>query len=212
MKRKLLIFTLLTLLLGNVFAAEKATQKPKNVQDKVLQNFIAWDKKLNTLDTSYTQETSFEDTLISKSFGHLFKSGNNLRLETLDDDNKLTQYALTDKKIIRVFDDKDNLVMETDWDSWKENQQNKSLFDFNNYENILKKHVVHGFAITGKTYIITLLPKEGETYTLTFVLNKENYFPTEINLENEGVKSKTTLQEIKMNTDISKEIFTWKEK
>lgn len=210
-KIKCFLMLALALLITVSASAEELKQKPQStpqtLQEKVLKNFIAWDNKLNTLDTLYTQETSFEGTLISKSFGHLFKSANNLRLETLDDDNKLTQYALTDKKIIRVFDEKGNLVMETDWESWRDNQQNKSLFDFNNYANILKKHDVRAFETTKDNYVLTLAPKEGDEYILTFLLNKENYFPTEINLENEGVKSKTTLQKIKINTAVSKEIF-----
>ena len=210
-KFKYFLMLALALLISIPAAAEEAKQKPQNttqtLQEKVLKNFIAWDKKLNTLDTMYTQETSFEGILISKSLGHLFKSANNLRLETLDEDNKLTQYALTDKKTIRVFDEKGNLVMETEWESWRDNQQNKSLFDFNNYANILKKHDVRAFETTKDNYVLTLAPKEGDEYILTFLLNKENYFPTEINLENEGVKSKTTLQKIKINTAVSKEIF-----
>ena len=210
-KIKYFLMLVLALLISVPISAEEPKQKPqtapKNLQEKVLKNFIAWDKKLNTLDTLYTQETSFEGTLISKSLGHLFKSANNLRLETLDNDNNLTQYALTDKKIIRVFDEKGSLIMETDWESWRDNQQNKSLFDFNNYANILKKHDVRAFETTKNNYVLTLAPKEGDEYILTFLLNKGNYFPTEINLENEGVKSKTTLQNIKINTAVSKEIF-----
>ena len=105
-KTKHIILTFMTLCLSAMlFAAEPAKDEKTKAgisQDTVIKNFIAWDKNLQTLDTFYTQETSFEGTLISKSFGHLLKTGQNLRLETLED-GKITQYALTDKKIINIF-------------------------------------------------------------------------------------------------------------
>lgn len=209
MKIKYFVMLILALSLSiPTTAAER--QKTQSKQEQVIQKFIGWDKKLNTLDTLYTQETSFEGTLISKSLGHLYKSGNNLRLDTLED-GQLTQYALTDKKIINIFDNKDTLIMQMDWESWRDNQQNKSLFDFNNYANILKKHDVKNFEITEKNYILTLIPKdEDDGYILTFLLDKKNCFPKEINLTNEGVLSKTVLQEIKINTAIPKEILNEK--
>lgn len=194
MKRKLLIFTLLALLFGNAFAAER--QKPSS-QDEVIKNFIAWDKKLKTLDTFYTQEVSFEGTLISKSFGRILKKNNLLRLETLDD-NKITQYALTDKKNINIYDEKNNLVINMTWQDWQESQQNKSLFDFGNYEKILAEHKVKNFEILEKGYSLTLTPKGETSYTLTFVLDKK-FFPSQITLLNEGVQSKTNLQKTKIN-------------
>ncbi len=207
MKRKLLIFTLLALLFGNAFAAEK--QKPLS-QDEVIKNFIAWDKKLKTLDTFYTQEVSFEGTLISKTVGRILKENNLLRLETLDDD-KITQYALTDKKVINIYDEKNNLVMNMTWQDWQETQQNKSLFDFGNYEKIFNEHKVTNFEVLEKGYSLTLTPKEESSYTLTFVLDK-NFFPSEITLLNEGVQSKTNLQETKINPTLPKEYIKWKEK
>lgn len=212
MKIKHLLMLVLALFLSVPMTAaeQKQDKKPQTKQEQVIQKFIGWDKKLNTLDTVYVQETSFEGTLISKSLGHLYKVGTNLRLDTLED-GKITQYAKTDKKIINIFDDKDNLIMQMDWESWRDNQQNKSLFDFNNYENILKKHDVKNFEITDDNYILTLTPKDTEDgYILTFLLDKKNCFPKEINLTNEGVLSKTVLQDIKINTAIPKEIFNEK--
>ena len=83
--KKFLLFTLV-LFTVNVFAANTDKTKQAISQETVIKKFISWDKKLNTLDTFYEQETSFEGTLISKSFGHLIKTGQNLRLETLEND------------------------------------------------------------------------------------------------------------------------------
>ena len=79
------------------------------------------------------------------------------------------------------------------------------MFDFGNYAKILKNHKVISFDITQQGYLLTLIPKEGDTYNLTFLLDKKNFFPKEINLLSEGVNSKTALQNIKINKNINKE-------
>lgn len=183
------------------------TQKTKPLtQKEVIQKFIAWDKNLKTLDTFYTQETSFEGILISKSEGHLLKMGSILRLETLEEGN-LTQYALTDKKIINIYDAKSNLITQMVWENWQETQQNKSLFDFGNYAKILEDHKVLSFEEQENGYSLILTPKEGAPYNLTFLLDKKTFFPKEINLLSEGVNSKTILQNTKINTNLKEEIF-----
>ncbi len=201
MKRFLLLA--LILFTANAFAA---TTKQQISQENAIKKFISWDKNLKTLNTYYEQETSFEGTLISKSFGHLLKNGQNLRLETLEE-NKVTQYALTDKKTIDIFDDKNNLVMQMLWQDWENSQQNKSLFDFGNYAKILDNHKVASFKEQEDAYILVLTPKEGAPYTLTFSLDKKTFFPKEINLLSEGVNSKTNLQKTEINKDLPKELF-----
>lgn len=207
LKTKNIFITFLILCLNLALFAGETTKTAKlPTQKEVIQKFISWDKNLKTLDTFYTQETSFEGTLISKSEGHLLKMGQILRLETLEGGH-LTQYALTDKKIINIFDAKSNLITQMLWDSWQATQQNKSLFDFGNYAKILENHKVLSFEINEQGYIILLTPKEGVPYNLTFLLDKKTYFPKEINLLTEGVNSKTTLQNTKINTNLKEEIF-----
>ena len=198
--------TFLTLCLGvSLFASETQKAKPLT-QKEVIQKFISWDKNLKTLDTFYTQETSFEGTLISKSDGHLLKMGPILRLETLEE-NKLTQYALTDKKFIDIYDANSNLIMKMPWENWQQTQQNKSLFDFGNYAKILEDHKVISFEEKEQGYYLILTPKEGPSYNLTFLLDKKTFFPKEINLLSEGVNSKTILQKTKINPNLKEEIF-----
>ena len=206
MFNKYFLTTFLLLLTTALFAAEVAKPKQSISQETAIKKFISWDTKLKTLDTFYTQETSFEGTLISKSEGHLLKMGPILRLETLED-GKLTQYALTDKKTIDIFDDKSNLIMQMDWNSWQETQQNKSLFDFGNYAKILEGHKVDSYKLTEQGYLLVLTPKEGDVYHLTFLLDKNNFFPKEIDLLSDGVNSKTVLQKTQINTILKKEIF-----
>ena len=200
------ILTFLILCLSiTLFAGETQNKKPQIKQETVIQKFIAWDNDLRTLDTFYTQETSFEGTLISKSEGHLLKMGQILRLETLEE-GKLIQYALTDKKEINIFDADSNLITKMLWEDWQETQQNKSLFDFGNYAKILEDHKVTSYEANEQGYLLVLTPKEGESYTLTFLLDK-NYFPKEINLLNDGVSSKTVLQKTKINQALKEEII-----
>ncbi|MBO7605186.1 MAG: hypothetical protein J6S61_01795, partial [Elusimicrobiaceae bacterium] len=132
-----------------------------------------------------------------------------LLLETLDE-GKLTQYALTDKKIINIFDNKGNLINQMLWVDWENTQQNKSLFDFGNYAKILDEHKVLSFNEGNDAYILALTPKEGNPYTLTFSLDKKTFFPKEINLLSEGVNSKTVLQNIKINPNLKEEILNEK--
>lgn len=210
-KTKNIFITLLILCLSTaLFAGETKKTEIQNIkpltQKEVIQKFISWDKNLKTLDTYYTQETSFEGTLISKSEGHLLKMDKMLRIETLEE-GKLTQYALTDKKVISIFDAKSNLIMQIFWDAWYATQQNKSLFDFGNYAKILEDHKVNSFNTLEQGYKLVLTQKEGYPYTLTFLLDKNTFFPTEINLLSEGVNSKTVLQKTKINPDLKEEIF-----
>jgi hypothetical protein len=205
-KIKNIFITFLTLCLSALlFAGETAKTKPFT-QEAVIQKFISWDKNLKTLDAFYIQETSFEGILISKSEGHLLKMGQILRLETLEE-GKLTQYALTDKKIINIFDAKSNLITQMLWEDWQETQQNRSLFDFGNYAKILENHKIISFKEQEQGYNLVLQPKEGASYNLTFILDKKDFFPKEINLLSEGVNSKTILQKTKINTNLKEEIF-----
>lgn len=205
-KTKNIFITFLTLCLSALlFAGETAKTKPFT-QEAVIQKFISWDKNLKTLDAFYTQETSFEGILISKSEGHLLKMGQILRLETLEE-GKLTQYALTDKKIINIFDAKSNLITQMLWEDWQETQQNRSLFDFGNYAKILENHKIISFKEQEQGYNLVLQPKEGASYNLTFILDKKDFFPKEINLLSEGVNSKTILQKTKINTNLKEDIF-----
>ena len=93
------------------------------------------------------------------------------------------------------------------WDDWQQTQQNKSLFDFGNYANILENHKLISYMENDLGYSLTLTPKEGAMYTLTFLLDKKDFFPKEINLLSEGVNSKTILRNTKINTNLKEEIF-----
>ena len=154
MFKKYFLTSLLLLSAAILYSGENALPKQVMTKDTLIKNFISWDKNLKTLDTFYTQETTFEGIVISKSEGHLFKNGQKLRLETLEE-GKLTQYALTDKKIINIFDAKNNLITKMLWEDWENTQQNKSLFDFGNYAKILNEHKVLSFNEESEAFFLS---------------------------------------------------------
>lgn len=173
-------------------------------QAEVLKAFSAWDKNLQNLSLDFEQKTSFEDILISSGTGHLVKEGQNLLLDTYEN-GKLIQRAWTDKKIIKIFDPKGNLITTSDWQTWQQAQTNKALFDFGNYEQVLKEHKVKSFAKQEENYKLVLEGQNAqESYELTFLLD-QNSFPLQITLESQGVKTKTDLKNLKINQEIKKE-------
>ncbi len=184
--------------------------QPKNVlQQQVIAKFTAWDKNLKSLKTDYEQVTSFEGTEISSSQGRLYKSGNNIRIETLQN-GKITQSAVTDKKIITVYDDKGEIVTSLTWQEWQASQPNKALFDFGNYTAVLKEHKIKEFANTRDGYKLVLTPAQTdgkESYLLEFLLSAKDCFPVRISLSNEGIKTQTVLKNINKNVKLQERLF-----
>lgn len=214
MKLKNILFSvLLFVCIPLAASAPKEEQTPANkprlTQKQVLAGFVAWDKKLKTLSSDFKQETFFETTTISSSQGKIYKNGKNLRLDTFEDD-KLLQSAFTDKKIIRIEDGSGALITTLPWEEWYQNQPNKALFDFGNYAQIIRQHQVDIFKEEKNGYYISLSPKQipaGDEipdiiqprYNLSFLLDKDDFFPKEISLSEEGVETKTTLDNVNKN-------------
>ncbi len=173
-------------------------------QEQVLEDFSAWDKKINNLFVSFDQNTSFEDILISSSTGTLTKEGQNLILDTYEN-GKLVQRAWTDKKVIKIFDPEGNLITTSDWQTWQQAQTNKALFDFGNYAQVLKDHKIKSFNQEETNYELVLEGQNAEdTYELTFLLDEKS-FPLKITLQSQGVKTTTNLKEVKINQSKTKE-------
>ena len=190
-------------------AAAEVKPQVSAEQKTVLDNFVAWDGKLKTVSLSFEQTTSFEGTEISSSSGRLYKQGNNIRLDTLQK-GKVTQSALTDKKIIRILDEKGKMITDLGWQEWQAAQANKALFDFGNYKEVLKTHKVKEFGETEGGYKLVLTPAAapaGESYLLEFVLNAKDYFPMQISVSNGGTKTQTVLNDIRKNIKLDERIF-----
>ncbi len=221
-----IIFLILLFSSHALFAQEQPPIKPKqtdttaksdgkkDVCDKkttaaqALDGLIAWDAKLKTLQADFMQQTDFEGTPISSSQGTLYKQNNNIRLDTFEE-GTLAQSAVTDKKIIKIKDGKGALITSLPWDQWQEGQTNKALFDFGNYEKVVKEHKLKSFDCDGPFYKLVLVPlKESpESYELSFKLLPKDFFIEEISLENQGVRTKTTLKNVKKNIKFKESIF-----
>lgn len=191
--------------------AEKAVSSAADDENQktVLAKFTAWDKNLKSIKTDFEQTTSFEGTEISSSNGRLYKMGNNIRLDTLQN-AKVTQSAVTDKKIIKILDDKGELITTLSWQEWQAAQANKALFDFGNYAEVLKTHKVKEFSKTGEQYKIVLEPAsapEKEKYLLEFILNAKDCFPAQISVSNQGIKTQTVLKNINKNVKLEERLF-----
>jgi len=185
----------------SLFAAAAPTAK--DAREKTLKDFISWDKNLKTAQFSFTQTTDFEGTPINSSQGRLYKDGQKLRLDTIEN-GKVVQSAFTDKNTIKIFDDKNRFIMQMSWEDWGKTQVNKALFDFGNYEALLKTHKVKRFEEKEDCYDVVLEPKveENGSYELEFLLDKKDKFPLEIIISSEGARTRTKLKDVKKNVKI----------
>ncbi len=173
--------------------------------NEVLLNLKAWDSKLKFLKTSFTQTTSYDGVVISSSTGILYydKDKNLLRLDTDDGDGKIDQSAVTDKKQILILDGQGREITTLSWQEWQQGQPNQALFDFGNYTALLARHN----ATLKEPYVLELTPKEGENYTLSLTLSKEDYFPQEIKIVSDLTQTTAILSNIQKNEPLAFDTF-----
>lgn len=188
--------------------SKKAPNKNTVTADQALAGLIAWDAKLKTLKSDFTQATTFEGTPISSSEGKIYKMGQNIRLDTFES-GTLAQSALTDKKTIKIKDGQGELITTMSWADWEAGQSNKALFDFGNYGEVVKGHKIKDFSAeeNGLTLILTPENAQAGGYELSFNLDPKDFFVKEISLENEGVKTTTVLKGTQKNIKLEESIF-----
>jgi outer membrane lipoprotein-sorting protein len=190
-----------------VTAARAADILPAEPAEKeILNKFVSWDKNLKTLKLDYEQFTVFEDVPISSSYGRIYKKGNNIRVDVLEN-GVIGQSALTDKKIIKILDGKGKNITSLSWSEWYNSQPNKVLFDFGNYGKLLKEYKVKELAKVETGYKMILVPAHGQQYELEFTLAAEDYFPSAISISSEGVRTQTVLKNISKNIELEESIF-----
>lgn len=217
---KILISTFFVFFLLSPLFAEGKSSVPKTVkvtaaqqnaadQAAVLNSFVAWDKNLKTLKTDYDQITTFEGTEISSSQGRIYKKDNNIRLDSLEN-GKVTQSAITNKNVIKIIDADGSLITSLTWAEWQAAQPNKALFDFGNYAKILKSHKLKIFEKEKDSYkiIFDSIPPSGEDgYELEFVLDGKDFFPREISISSQGIKTRTVLKDTNKNVELKESVF-----
>lgn len=193
-------------------AGTPAVAKPAaTAQDKtlypgeVVNQLKNWDKKLTTLRTNFTQTTSYDGVQISRSQGTLYydKKTPLLRLDTTSPDGTVEQSAVTDKRQIIILDESAQPVTTLSWEEWQKGQPNQALFDFGNYTALLSRHNV----TLPQPDLLVLTPKEGEPYTLSLTLSKQDYFPTSIKIESDLMTTQADLTLTQKNTALAESIF-----
>ena len=192
----------------SAYAAEKSptTQAPSKDYPAC---FAAWDKNMNTLQTHFTQTTEFDGMQISKSKGRISydKIGPKLRLDNLEED-MISQTALTNKKQIYILDEKGMEISKISWGEWLVGQPNQALFDFGNYTKLLAKHIVKVNEITDKQVVLQLTPKKAsENYVLYVTIDAANCFPDKIAIQSDLMKTTAVLSDVKLNTELPKDLF-----
>lgn len=196
-------------------AAEPAAQPQKPAQTQTaaakdpVQLLREWDAKLNTLETAFEQTSSYDGVVISRSHGKLYykKAGNLLRLDTLDDDQKTDQSAVTDKKVLKVLDAKGKVITSGAWADWVNGQPNKALFDFGNYSALLDAHRATVFSSSPQRVILLLTPKDESDYKLYLLLDPKEYFPQTIIIEADLMQTKADLKNTVKNKSVSQNLF-----
>ena len=169
----------------------------------------AWDERLNTLQTYFTQTTEYDGISISQSLGRIFyeKSGPKLRLDSLEE-NVVTQTALTDQKKIYILDEKGKEISNVSWEDWLAGQPNQALFDFGHYAQLLAKHQVQTQNIEGQTVTLRLTPTDKQQqYVLYLLLDKSDCFPRSIIIEAELMKTSAVLRDPTFNAQLDKDTF-----
>lgn len=192
--------------------AAPAPQKaaPKAAQTDPLKAFAKWDKKLTTLNTAFEQTTSYDGVVISRSHGKLFfqAQGQLLRLDTLNDEEKTEQTAVTDKKVLRILDASGKEITAMPWAEWVNGQPNKALFDFGHYTALLQAHEATVFDSTPQRTVLKLLPKDKSAgYTLYLLLDGKDYFPQSIIIESDLMKTQADLKQTVKNKPLAKNLF-----
>lgn len=181
---------------------------PQAAQTDPLKAFAAWDKKLTTLNTAFEQITSYDGVVISRSHGKLFfqAQGQLLRLDTLNDEEKTEQTAVTDKKILRILDASGKEITAMPWAEWVNGQPNKALFDFGHYTALLQAHQATVFESTPQRTVLKLLPKD-KSYTLYLLLDGKDFFPQSIIIESDLMKTQADLKQTVKNKPLAKNLF-----
>lgn len=190
-------------------APKQTTAQPKAhtkqlTDEEIIARFQQWDNNLNTLSTSFNQQSAYDGVEISRSQGNLYyeKKTPMLRLDTLTLDGTVSQTALTDKKNILILDDQNQPITTLSWQEWQQGQPNQALFDFGNYTALLARHYTTVTQRTPVNTVLRLTPKEGEKYELYLTLDNRDYFPTEIKIVADLMTTTAALNDTRTNTDL----------
>jgi len=190
--------------------APAQTEEAK-LEAQVLAGLKAWDLKLETLRTRFTQDVDFSDAGLKQHVEGMlsYSRPDLLKIEHI---KPARQLVYTDKKELWVYKPEDSQAVRTSWAAWKKNQNSSfsGIMDFGNYTALTEKNAIRISKGKDAPYYITMVlnPKSDPgLYTLTLVLSSTDYFPAEATLSVEKTTIKTRLENPEKNVSLDKTLF-----
>jgi outer membrane lipoprotein-sorting protein len=168
----------------------------------VMAKLAEWDKKLETLKLSFTQDISFGNTgVTSKISGNVtYQKPDKLRIEHVSPQKQL---VYTDKHVIWIYKPQDAQVVKARWEDWLRQQSGAfaGITDFGSYSKLLE---THNLEVTkqkkaGTVTAVFTPKKDPKAYELKLVLSAKDFFPVAILLKLDTTTVNTRLENIERN-------------
>ena len=188
-----------------------AASEEEKLEAQALAGLKAWDLKLETLRTRFTQDVDFSDAGLKQHIEGMlsYARPDLLKIEHI---KPARQLVYTDKKELWVYKPEDSQAVRTSWAAWKKNQSSNfsGIMDFGNYTSLTEKNAIKIARGKDAPYYITMVltPKSDPgLYTLTLVLSSADYFPVEATLSVEHTSIRTRLENPEKNVSLDKTLF-----
>jgi len=188
-----------------------AVSEEAKLEAQVLAGLKAWDLKLETLRTRFTQDVDFSDAGLKQHVEGMlsYAKPDMLKIEHI---KPARQLVYTDKKELWVYKPEDSQAVRTSWAAWKRNQNSNfsGIMDFGNYTSLTEKNNIRLSKGKDSPHYITMVlnPKSDPgLYTLTLVLSSTDYFPAEATLSVERTTIKTRLENPEKNVSLDRTLF-----
>ena len=173
---------------------------------------IEWDNRLNSLKAEFSQEVIFKvaDMKQSVEGNVVYKKPDSIKITHTKPQSQII--IINSKKEITIVKPKDSQIIKTSWEKWKNNLEPKlkGLFDFGNYQKLGRDSKIETQIIDKENSVVKITSNDS-SYTLTLKLNRE-FFPTECELDLKDTIIKTYIKNAKINEELSKDEFKYKNK
>ncbi|MFA5161213.1 MAG: outer-membrane lipoprotein carrier protein LolA [Elusimicrobiales bacterium] len=179
----------------------------------VAAGLASWDKKLDTLEFSFSQLITFGDSGITSKISGAVKFNKEGKLR-IDHFSPQPQEVYTDKKTIWIYKPRQAQAVRARWDDWVKQQSGSlsGITDFGAYGPLLASHKMTVSASKdGKTVEAALTPvKNPKSYELKLVLSREDFFPERVFLTLGSTSVDTKISDVRKNGKIPPEAFEFK--
>ena len=208
----------LTLAASAAEPAAPATAVPPAISSapalsEVIAKLQKFDDSLKTLKSKFEQSIKTTSGLSQSQSGTLYYSKpDRIRIEF---EKPKKQLAVSDKKVLWIYQEEDKQVIRADWSEWKKNQpQLSGLLDFGHYSALFDKFDATLTAVEPSSatavYKLALKPKSPGSYTMNLYVSPPDYFPKRTELALEGLTVSSELKDPQMNPELAASLFEWK--